>query len=331
MMGSPLPQTSGAGLPPARFHCLLDEQPTHLLPERFLAEVPEDTDERQLFVNSCCHFSWDGQLPPELTGSEWLLESFALQQNMVWVRDPAMQALQPFWLGPEFSAWLAGLHPGDAGPADLPSGARRMLTLAQVLAPRDYLVKRSETWSAAVSHGAALFRQKGFAPFGRLIHPLHLAALRRYYRYLIRKGTLPLGDQQSSRRYVAHNESVARFFHQQLTAAVSQIVGEPVKPSYVYVASYQSGAELEKHTDREQCEFSITLCLDYSPEPRLETPWPLHLDTRSGKVTVFQGIGDGLLYRGRELPHYRDALPQGSTSTSIFFHYVRQEFAGPLD
>ncbi len=79
------------------------------------------------------------------------------------------------------------------------------------------------------------------------------SALRRYYRGLIRTRKIALGDDQTPRRYAAHNESVARSHHQ-LAGAVTAIAGEPVKPSYVYVASYQSGAELEKHTDREQCE-----------------------------------------------------------------------------
>jgi hypothetical protein len=92
-----------------------------------------------------------------------------------------------------------------------------------------------------------------------------------------------------------------------------------------------SGAELKKHTDREQCEFSVTLCLDYSPEPERETPWPIRLDTPTGQVTVYQAIGDGLAYRGTQLPHYRDVLPDGQTSTSIFFHYVRADFSGSLD
>jgi hypothetical protein len=112
---------------------------------------------------------------------------------------------------------------------------------------------------------------------------------------------------------------------------VTAFAGEPVKPSYVYLASYQSGAILEKHTDREQCEFSMTLCLDYSPEPRHATPWPLHLHKKSGKVTVFQAIGDALLYRGCQLPHSRNRLAEGQTSTSIFFHYVREDFTGSLD
>jgi hypothetical protein len=96
------------------------------------------------------------------------------------------------------------------------------------------------------------------------------------------------------------------------------------------MASYLSGAELKKHTDREQCEFSITLCLDFSPEPAQQTPWPIKLDTATGTVTVYQSLGDGLAYRGTRLPHYRDALADGRTSTSIFLHYVSADFKGSL-
>jgi hypothetical protein len=140
-----------------------------------------------------------------------------------------------------------------------------------------------------------------------------------------------LGDEQSSLRYVAHNECVARYFHHQMTRAVAAIVGQPIKPSYVYLASYLGGAELKKHRDREQCEFSVTLCLDYSPEPKLATPWPIRLDTSEGTVTAYQALGDGLVYRGTKVPHYRDALAEGHTSTSIFFHYVAEDFSGPLN
>jgi hypothetical protein len=115
-----------------------------------------------------------------------------------------------------------------------------------------------------------------------------------------------------------------------MAEAVSAIAAEPVKPSYVYMASYLSGAELKKHTDREQCEFSVTLCVDFSPEPELETPWPIRLDTATGTSTVYQAMGDGLAYRGTKLPHYRCALPEGMTSTSIFFHYVAESFTGSL-
>ncbi len=197
--------------------------------------------------------------------------------------------------------------------------------------PEGHAARRQREWDDAVRKAAPSFREKGYAPLGGLIHPFHVAALRRYYRYLIRTGAMNLGDRQSPRRYAAYNDPVARFFHQQIAGTLSAVAGEPVKPSYVYCASYLSGAELKRHTDREQCDFSVTLCLDFSPEPVLATPWPIRLDTSNGAVAVHQAIGDALGYRGTRLPHYRDVLGEGQTSTSIFFHYVAADFIGTLD
>ena len=59
---------------------------------------------------------------------------------------------------------------------------------------------------------------------------------------------------------------------------VAQIAGVAVKPSYAYVSCYQGGADLPMHTDRVQCEYSITLLIDHSPEPTGRSPWPLFLD-----------------------------------------------------
>jgi hypothetical protein len=124
---------------------------------------------------------------------------------------------------------------------------------------------------------------------------------------------------------------VARYFHHQLNSLVSQLAGQPLKPSYVYVASYQEAAILKKHVDREQCEFSVSLCIDYSPEPGLATPWPLRLHPSGATVEVYQALGDGLFYRGREIAHSRGVLPAGQSSTSMFFHFVPRDFDGPLD
>jgi hypothetical protein len=224
--------------------------------------------------------------------------------------------------------------PNQPLPGTLPKEACAILAMAGILKPvgQDDLHPAGDPgWSAARrAKLSQLFRDKGYAPLRDLIHPFHVAALRRYYRYLIRKGEIQLGDGQSPRRYIAYNDPVARFFHHQIAGTLTAVAGETVKPSYVYLASYLSGAELKKHTDREQCEFSVTLCLDFSPEPAMETPWPIKLDTSAGTVTVYQALGDGLAYRGTKLPHYRDVLSPGHTSTSIFFHYVSENFAGSL-
>ncbi len=332
-MGVGSRQTHTATLPPGQFHCLLDELPLHLIPQRQLASQCwwQKVSAQQLFLNPQCSVLPRGRVPAELEPHRDLLKNFNLQGTVAWVRDPATGSLHPFWLGPRLEAAVSGLRAGEPAPASIPTDVLFLLAGAGILIPERQAERRLAEWAEVVSKGAHRFREAGYVPLGNLIHPFNLAALRRYYRHAIRRGAIRLGDEQSSRRYVAHNESVARFFHYQIANAVSAIVGEAVKPSYVYLGSYLSGAELKKHTDRQQCEFSVTLCLDFSPEPDLATSWPIRLDTQDGTVKVYQALGDGLVYAGTKVPHYRHVLAEGHTSTSIFFHYVPADFSGPLE
>jgi hypothetical protein len=332
LMGAASRQTYTATLPSGKFHCLLDELPLHLIPRRF-----SDPQHRRgllsqpLFLNPECAVLQTGRVPKELQSHCDLLEGLHLQSTVAWVRDPATGSFSPFWLSPRLQAAIAQLRAGDAAPDSLSPETLHLLAEASILTTEGYAEQRLATWGETVKKRSQIFREKGYVPLDNLIHPFNLAALRRYYRYAIRRGAIKLGDGQSSRRYVAHNHKVARFFHYQLAKAIGAVAGEAVKPSYVYLASYLAGADLKKHTDRQQCEFSVTLCLDFAPEPELETSWPIHLDTSAGTVTAYQALGDALMYRGTSVPHYRDVLAAGHTSTSIFFHYVPADFSGPLN
>jgi hypothetical protein len=333
LMGVGSRQTHTATLPPAQFHCLLEELPLHLIPQRQLQAQCGwlNCSAEPLFFNPQCSVLPAGRVPAELEADRHLLENFNLQGTVAWVRDPATGSVSPFWLGPRLEAEVSLLGAGEPAPDSIPADVRFLLAGAHILTPADHTERRLAQWAEIVSRSSPRFRQAGYVPLGHLIHPFNLAALRRYYRYAIRRGAIRLGDEQSSRRYAVHNESVARFFHHQMAKAVSAIVGEAIKPSYVYLGSYVSGAELKKHTDRQQCEFSVTLCVDFSPEPVLSTSWPIRLDTADGTVKVYQALGDGLVYRGTKVPHYRHVLAEGCTSTSIFFHYVAVDFAGSLE
>ncbi len=332
LMGGVSRQTYAATLPPDRFYCVLDELPLHLIPRRAFRSLQSEVHrDHSLYLDPECLLCSGGQVPEELASRKELLSGFALQGTVAWVRNHLSGNLLPFWLGPALERMLRDLRPGEPAPSSMSNEARRTLAAADILVCEDESSQRKRAHEKTIQQASPRFREKGYAPLGDLIHPFHVAALRRYYRYLIRTGAIVLGDGQSPRRYVAYNEPVARFFHQDIAATLSMVAGEKLKPSYVYMASYRSGAELKKHTDRAQCEFSVTLCLDFSPEPMLETPWPIQLDTPTRTVTVYQALGDGLAYRGTRLPHYRSRLGEGQTSTSIFFHYVADDFAGSLD
>lgn len=131
------------------------------------------------------------------------------------------------------------------------------------------------------------------------------------------------------------------------------VIGEEVVPSYVYAASYVEHADLKPHTDRAQCEFSISFQVDYLPEQtEHRSPWGLFLwnpdfgndqpveyfspefpaasQSDDTNPAVFLASGDGLIYKGRELIHYRYPLSASHKSTSLFFHYVPKDFQGEL-
>ena len=147
-MGSPVLPVRQAELPRSRFHCRLDDQPDHLVPEHCLRTASwADRSDLPLFVNPRARFTRHGELPEQLVGHSWLLDNFALQADMVWLCDPGPEALQPFWLGTRFRGFLAGVSPGDRAPTVLSPEARRILGMANVLVPANFESQRRQDWS----------------------------------------------------------------------------------------------------------------------------------------------------------------------------------------
>jgi hypothetical protein len=297
------------------FHCFVTDPPCYLVPARLLAGIGDDD---ALIVNPA--LSCETRAIPRV---------FLRDPAPIWVRDPATELDAPLWFEGALGELMANLSPGHLPPALAPR-IRALMASAGVLVSADGMRSRA-AWERTRTLWSRGFRERGYAEVGSLLHPFLIGALRRYYRRLLRAGGMKLGDRGNPRRFVMHNDDVARFFQEQLVDTVAAIAGVPVKPSYVYIASYQPGAELPLHTDRAQCEYSISMLVDFTPEPIDRSPWPLHLETASGKVTIEQGLGDALIYRGRQLAHHRDRLPEAASSTSLLFHYVDRDFAGSLD
>jgi hypothetical protein len=227
----------------------------------------------------------------------------------------------------EERAVFRALEPGEPPPAVLPRSLRRALARAGVLVDPAEERARSRSLDEARAKAAEAFRKQGFAVVRGLVHPAQIAALRRYYRELIAEGWVPFGE-----RFWTHDEPMARFLLGRLTSFLAGVTGQRVKPAYAFLASYTGGASLAPHKDRAQCAFSVSLLLDYRPEPAGASPWPLRFDLGRGRRAAAElGLGDGVVYRGDRLTHHRDALPAGHVSTSVFLHYVSTDFRGSLE
>lgn len=108
-----------------------------------------------------------------------------------------------------------------------------------------------------------------------------------------------------------------------LKTAMEQITGLSLLPTYSFLRIYEKGAVLRRHTDRHACEISASVTIGYDA-PR---PWPLWLEHHEQPRSITLNPGDMLVYKGRELPHWRERF-DGNYWIQVFFHYV--DANGPL-
>jgi hypothetical protein len=109
-----------------------------------------------------------------------------------------------------------------------------------------------------------------------------------------------------------------------LHPTVENIVGIPITPTYSYYRIYSPGANLSAHTDRESCEYSVTLSLGHDfKELNGSFTYPIKLDWDE----ILLEPGDIAIYKGIELTHSRKAfdVPEGSYQVQVFLHYVKTE------
>ena len=301
------------------FACVLDDQPLFTCPSRVMRRIGAST-------------ASDAVPAPGLivTHTDELGLPAQCSRGPIACTHTSEGTSMPFWLGPEgLSAVQTLLRCGST--AQLPARWRQLLVSAGLAVdPSD---TAAPCWPPASTVAANKSDGKctTFAPVAMMLHPYHLGAVRLHVRRLLRLGALTNGDLQTPLRWVRYNDPVACWIHGYLTRRVSQVAGTPVKPSYTYTNVYHDGADLPAHTDREQCEYTLLLCVDCLPEPPNAVPWPLILETEGARVSVYQGVGDSLLFRGVHIRHSRPRLAAGLVVTTMLFHFVDHEYRGSLD
>ncbi|MBK8812983.1 MAG: hypothetical protein IPN69_19945 [Acidobacteria bacterium] len=322
------------------FFCLLDE----------IEALPYDLGISSLIVNPSFRIQ-----PIDLANlTKWVTQDgLSARAESVWLTEPITEIEVGYWLNSDQSAVLSRFKAGEKPPLPIDAHLIGKLIKAKILTTLDLLEEKRQEKNEIVEAARTAHAKDKYAIVRQCLPKVQMAAMRRYYRQYVEQGFMPFDDSQSMRFY-QHNEPLARFFHRNLTTLMSLVVGHEVIPSYVYAGAYVEGADLKPHVDRAQCEFSISFQVDYLPESDDHiSPWALFLkhpgvdlegafDIRSEEfpagnqiddpnTAVYLKSGDGLVYRGRELVHYRYPLPKGHRSISLFFHYVSKDFQGQLN
>ena len=112
-----------------------------------------------------------------------------------------------------------------------------------------------------------------------------------------------------------YNDALAQTLLLSLTPKMEKIVGKSLYPTYSFCRYYEEGQRLIKHVDRPACEYSITL-------PINANSWPIHFENSDGEIFGIKlNPGQGLVYKGQKLPHFRHELKEGKL-IQLHLHYV---------
>jgi hypothetical protein len=127
------------------------------------------------------------------------------------------------------------------------------------------------------------------------------------------------GDGQVERALSAGSPFVCETLLDVMTPVLSRAVDCDLYPTYSFLRIYLKGANLERHLDRPSCEVSATVPLSYD-SPYI---WPLYVEANQKTIAVALEPGDALIYKGIELPHWRDTF-EGERQVQVFLHYVKK-------
>jgi hypothetical protein len=247
------------------------------------------------------------------------------RRPVLWVGSPRTGVHLPYWPPPAVvdSLLAPGRHTGECAPADAyATDERTALVLAEVLLPREPPASDPATGRVVRADGIR------HIALGRLVPPLFLAAIRRYYRALRLAGYFTTDTVQVvGKREGIYGDPVAMFLQSALAAFAGRAVQRTLLPSYTWSYRYLPGATLERHRDRPQCRWNISLCVDTdAPDDRVS--WPLHLQEDRGPCALPTELGEAVLYSGTDTWHWREPLDSPHAVTFSLFHYVEPGFEG---
>jgi hypothetical protein len=136
---------------------------------------------------------------------------------------------------------------------------------------------------------------------------------------------LGIGDSQVPGAHFKYADPAMETMLLNLHPIMEENTGLKLFPTYSYYRVYREGDDLKPHKDRQSCEISATLCFNYSYDDK-KTKWPIFMN---GTEVVLEP-GDMVIYRGCDLPHWREKLVSSNDGWHVqgFFHYVDQ--SGPF-
>lgn len=237
---------------------------------------------------------------------------------ILWVQHPVTGVTWP-WLVDEFEQnYLSKI---DKGIETLTDGERQRGLEMGILLDANTVLDQRAVFVNALRNCRKQIAEDGYCLIPSLTFPTYSATVNYYMRHI--DANLVFDNQVIGRRSM-HNAALFAAVHAQIATLVQSVADEAIKPSYCYLSVYPQGSELVKHTDRAQCKWNASIAF-----ARTADLWPIYVEVPSGVKEIRAELGEVVVYRGTDIPHWREPLPAG-TATVCFFHFVNQPYQGTL-
>lgn len=164
-----------------------------------------------------------------------------------------------------------------------------------------------------------LFEENGYVILREFIPRIMCDYISENIKVLEASSYFGYGDTQVEKAFSAAAPAITETLLDVMTPILSKTINCELYPTYSYLRIYVKGADLEKHQDRPSCEVSATVPLSYNSH----YIWPLYIETGNKVTAVELEAGDALIYKGIELPHWREAF-EGERQVQVFLHYVKK-------
>jgi hypothetical protein len=161
------------------------------------------------------------------------------------------------------------------------------------------------------------FDDCGYAVVRGLLPQAAHAFLHDYGMKAAQTGKLQMEKKQVPGTPFSYGDPLMEALLESLLPRLEAETGRALHPTYSYFRVYRHGDVLHRHSDRPACEVSVTVSLGS------DRTWPIWIEPARGKVEVRLQPGDGLIYQGIRVPHWREAF-DGNDAVQVFLHYVEQ-------
>jgi len=165
---------------------------------------------------------------------------------------------------------------------------------------------------------AKRFRQKRYLFVKGMLPPPLLEYLKVYYAILLADDYFSRDSQCPSSLSLGYDPALDAVL-EWIRPELGRLVGLSLAPTYSYTRRYTKGDLLARHVDRAACEISLTTSIQI---PKRAGPSVMYLKPpRAKKVKVEMLEGDGCVYAGCEVEHWRDRF-RVDGYVQLFLHFI---------